>query len=214
MAIKVVFLDCDGTLTTIKSSWEFIHRELGIWDNNAEEYQRMFRSGEIDYDEFCRRDAALWRGLPLSSVMEIVAKIPYQRGAEKLVRFFKERGIFTVVLSTGLSFLVDRVKQELGIDMAVSNELIVQDGILTGDTRINVTYGKKGEWVKKILNMLSINRQNACAVGDGEGDVEMFKAVSLSIGFDHHDTLAPYIDYSIKSGNLLEVIDIIEGYNV
>lgn len=56
MPIKIVFFDCDGTLTKIKSSWEYIHRRLNIWNNNADKYQALFHSGLIDYDEFCRRD--------------------------------------------------------------------------------------------------------------------------------------------------------------
>ena len=53
MATKIVFLDCDGTLTKVKSSWEYLHRRLELWTENADEYQELFRQGRIDYHEFC-----------------------------------------------------------------------------------------------------------------------------------------------------------------
>jgi HAD superfamily PSPase-like hydrolase len=126
MGIKVIFFDCDGTLTKVKSSWEYIHRGLGIWENRADEYQRLFRKGLIDYDEFCRRDALLWKGLALGKVMELVNQIPYRAGAKETVSALRGMGVFTAIISTGLSFLVERARAELGIDAAVSNELLTE----------------------------------------------------------------------------------------
>jgi phosphoserine phosphatase len=80
MPIKIVFFDCDGTLTKVKSSWEHLHRKLGLWTDKADAYQVLFREGKIDYNEFCRKDAFLWKGLSVDKVNEIVEEIPYQRG--------------------------------------------------------------------------------------------------------------------------------------
>ncbi len=78
MATRIVFLDCDGTLTTVKSSWEYLHRRLNLWNGNADEYQTLFRQGVIDYREFCRRDALLWRGLSVGDLKSMIGEIPYQ----------------------------------------------------------------------------------------------------------------------------------------
>ena len=75
MVIKAVFFDCDGTFTKVKSSWEYIHRRLNIWNDYADEYQMLFREGKIDYEEFCRKDALLWKGLSVDEVMKIVSSI-------------------------------------------------------------------------------------------------------------------------------------------
>ena len=213
MPIKIVFFDCDGTLTKVKSSWEYIHRMLGIWGNNADEYQRLFRQGSIDYNEFCRRDALLWRGLSLSGVMEIVNQIPYREGSKEATDSLKEMGVFTVILSTGISFLVDKVGQELGVQMSVSNELLTKNGVLTGEAKINVEHDRKGDWVNKILNSMGIDRASACAVGDGEGDKGMFEAVSLSIGLHPHQSMLPLVSCSIQSGSLAGLVKIIKDYN-
>jgi len=33
---KLALFDLDGTLTTERSAWEYIHRRLGVWDGQAE----------------------------------------------------------------------------------------------------------------------------------------------------------------------------------
>ncbi len=138
--MKIVFFDCDGTLTTVKSSWQYLHERLDLWDGNADEFQRLFRLGRIDYDEFCRRDAALWKGLPVSRVLDIVGEIPYHEGVQETLRALKAEGIVTVVLSTGLSLLVEKVKNELDMDAALANHLIVEDGVLTGEISLTVAH--------------------------------------------------------------------------
>lgn len=209
-----MFFDCDGTLTKIKSSWEHIHRGLGIWENNADEYQRLFREGRIGYGEFCRRDALLWKGLVLKDVVEMVGQIPYQEGSKEVITELKGLGIFTVILSTGLSFLVDKVRDDLGIHMSLSNELLTKGGFLTGEARINVEYEQKGPWVEKILSIVGMVKSEACAVGDGEGDRGMFDAVDLSIGFHPHPSIQSHLSRSIMDGSLAGVLDIIKGHSL
>jgi phosphoserine phosphatase len=213
MAIRIVFFDCDGTLTKVKSSWEYIHRRFNIWDNHADEYQMLFREGKIDYDEFCRRDALLWKGFNLADVIEILKEIPYQEGAAEAVATLRGMGIFTVILSTGLSFLVNRVRDDLGVHMSLSNDLLVKDGVLTGGTAINVLYNKKGYWVNKVLKEKGLNRLASCAVGDGEGDRDMFDAVSLSIMYGSDNNVVPSSVCTIHEGSLTRVVEIIKNHS-
>jgi phosphoserine phosphatase len=212
MAIKVVFFDCDGTLTKVKSSWEYLHRRLNVWDNNADHYQALFRAGKIDYHEFCRRDALLWRGLPVSRVVDMLHNIVYQEGSGEIVGAFKKRGVHTVILSTGLSFLVEKVRNDLGVDRALSNELLSEGGYLNGKIRINVDYDKKGAIVERILKEVGATREESCALGDGEGDAGMFEAVGLAIRLHPHDTTAGTAHRIIHCKSLGDVIGIVEKY--
>jgi phosphoserine phosphatase len=67
--------------------------------------------------------------------------------------------------------------------MAFSNELVSRAGLLTGDIKINVGYNQKGPLVRKVLELLGLQREEASAVGDGDGDKGMFDEVALPIGF-------------------------------
>lgn len=210
MAYRVVFLDCDGTLTPVKSSWEYIHRRLDLWDGFAEIFQEQFKKGRIDYHEFCKKDAALWRGLELEKVQEIINEIPIIHGAKEIVWEFKRRGILTVIISTGISFLVERVKRALGVDISVSNELQVKDGLLTGEIKINVEHGRKDAVIDGILKKLNIKREESIAVGDGLGDLTMFKSVGLSIGFNPEKDVLSFVDYALYSDSLLDLLPYLE----
>jgi len=184
MAIRIVFLDCDGTLTTVKSSWEYLHRRLGLWTDNADEYQTLFRRGVIDYHEFCRRDALLWKGLALGDVESVIREVPYQAGAHDLIGSLKGGGIPTVIVSAGLSLLVDKVCREFSVDLSFSNDLLSRDGRLTGEISIHVDYDLKGPIVRRTLERLGLSSAEASAIGDGEGDRGMFEEVGLPIGFN------------------------------
>jgi len=211
MPIKVIFLDCDGTLTKIRSSWEYLHRRLDLWTSNADAYQTLFREGKIDYYEFCRRDALLWKGLPVSRINEIVNEIPYHDGVAEAIDLLKKLGIFTVIISSGLSFLVNRVREDLSIDVALSNELTSREGLLTGDVKINVEYNRKGRIVRDVLRDLGVGKDESSAVGDGDGDKGMFDEVGLPIGFCFGGDSCTCHDSATRAGTFVEVVEIIRG---
>jgi phosphoserine phosphatase len=212
MAIKVVFFDCDGTLTKVTSSWEYLHRRLNLWDGRADAYQRLFREGKIDYGEFCRRDALLWENLPVSTVLEVVREIPYQEGAREVVNALKDQGIYTVLVSAGLSFLVSRVRDDLGIDFAASNELLANGGFLTGGIRIHVPHDGKRPFVEEKTAALGLTKAQACAVGDGPGDRGMFEAVGLPIGFLPHESILPSIRFAVPGPSLTPLLELIGSH--
>ncbi len=211
MAIRIVFFDCDGTLTTVTSSWQYLHERLNLWDANADEFQRLFRTGKIDYDEFCRRDAALWKGLPERRVRGLIDEIPYHEGVKETIRGLKAAGITTVILSTGLEFLVKRAQAELGIDIAVANALAVDNGMITGDITINVEHDRKGSWVKRILREKGLTKEEAAAVGDGEGDQGMFEEAGLSIGYHPSPKVRPLLDHAFYNGSFQEILKVIRA---
>jgi phosphoserine phosphatase len=183
---KLALFDLDGTLTTERSAWEYIHRRLGVWDGQAEKFQQAYLRREISYDEFCRLDAAIWKGMKSSEVKGILGQIPLQPGAGDLIAYLREKGIGLGIISSGLSFLSDRIKEEFDFDYAVANDLQTEDGILTGGIRINVHYDQKAEWVEDARRIFNLEKEEVFAVGDSSGDIPMFQACGFSIAFNCH----------------------------
>jgi len=97
--------------------------------------------------------------------------------------------------------------------MSLSNDLLVENGVLTGGTAINVQYNKKGSWVNKILKEKGLNKLASCAVGDGEGDEDMFDAVNISIMYGSNDSVAPSSVYTIHGGPLTRVVEIVKDHS-
>lgn len=209
--IKIAFFDCDGTLTAVKSSWQYLHERLGLWDNEADEFQSLFRAGQIDYHEFCKRDAALWKGLPLERVMRVIDEIPYNEGVKETFEGLRADGIVTVILSTGLSLLIEKVKRELGVAIALSNELAISNGIVTGDIKINVEHDHKGRWVETILSRMDMKKEESAAIGDGEGDHEMFESVGTAIGYRPDPKIVHLLDHALYNGSFNKILEILRA---
>jgi phosphoserine phosphatase len=145
-------------------------------------------------------------------VVDVLRDIPYQEGSFEIIKNLRKRGVYTVILSTGLSLLVEKVKGDLDIDMALSNDLLAENGPLTGEIKINVNYNEKGFLVEKILKEAGVTRAEACAVGDGEGDAGMFEAVGLAIGLHPHESFSGKA-HNIKQGqSLLDMLRIVGEY--
>ena len=80
--------------------------------------------------------------------------VPFYPGADELIYYLKDKGLRLAMVSSGLSILSGWVHEKYGFDYSVSNELIHENGILTGKVRIQVYYDQKAEWVRKIQKNL------------------------------------------------------------
>ncbi len=183
---KLALFDLDGTLTTERSAWEYIHRRLDVWTGKAEKFQEAFLRGEISYDQFCRLDAAIWKGMKAADVRDLLKEISFHPGIEDLVAYLRQRGLKLGIISSGLSFLSDRVKEKFGFDYAIANDLKTEDGILTGDINIHVHYDQKAEWVEDARRKFQVEKDDTLAIGDSAGDIPMFAMCGLSVAFNCH----------------------------
>jgi phosphoserine phosphatase len=204
---KLVTFDLDGTLTQERSIWEYIHKQLGKWYGFAEEYQKKFLAGEISYERFCELDAEVWKGMRVEVLLEIVKTVPFHMGANELINYFKHKGLKLAMISSGLSLLSNWVHKKYGFDYSISNDLLHENGILTGKTRIQVYYDKKAEWVERILRQFEVRPEEVIAIGDSIGDIDMFHMVGFSISFNSScPDLDQIANLCIRSQNLADII--------
>jgi phosphoserine phosphatase len=207
LSFKLVIFDLDGTLTRERSIWEYIHIRLGKWYGFAEEYQKQFLAGKISYEEFCERDARVWKGMKVEELLEIVKTVPFHPGAAELIIYLKQKGMKLSVVSSGLSLLSNWVHQKYGFDYSVSNDLLHENGVLTGKVRIQVYYDKKAEWVKRILEQFNVRPEEVMAIGDSIGDIDMFQMVGFSVAFNSScSDLDKIANVCIRSQNLADII--------
>jgi len=204
---KLVIFDLDGTLTRERSIWEYIHKRLGKWYGFAENYQKKFLAGEISYEEFCERDAQVWKGMRVGDLVEIAKTVPFYPGIDELIGHLKQRGLRLALVSSGLSVLSNWVHERFGFDYSVSNDLLHEEGILTGKVKIQVYYDRKAEWVRKILDQYKVEPEESIGIGDSVGDLEMFRVVGFSIAFNSScRDLDQIATHCVQSQNLSDVI--------
>ena len=205
-----VVFDIDGTIVRPVSSWRYIHEKLGNWDVLAHKYQDMFLAKKISYRKFCELDASHWKGMQESKIAGLFNPVPYTKNAKKCLLKLKKEGFGLIALSTGLQYIPDKIKEEIGFKKIVSNRLISRNGILTGRVKINISHGEKGKILRNLLDSMNILPANVICVGDSDGDVPMARICGFSIAFNStSDKLNNIVDYVCKTDDFLEVFNLI-----
>jgi len=202
---KLVVFDVDGTL--MKSfSWQYLHEALGTW-NGGKKYFEQFFHGEITYEEWACLDAALWRGQPLEKILQIVNGMPYSDGAREVLTSLRGKGFKVVLLSAGLTLVTERIRNEIGVDAALANELIVKNGFLTGEVKVNVSFNNKDEALNSILKKFNAEMKDCIAVGDDETLISLFEKVGLAIAFNpSSENVKKHADIVVKSNDLNDIL--------
>ena len=205
---QLVVLDVDGTLTPHRSVWRYIHEQMGLWTEHADRYLEQYCSGEIDYDEFCARDARLWKGVPSSRVESMVRSLPYNPGVSNGLRRLAEAGLPVALLSTGLTLLVDRIRAEFGLRWSLANELASAGGVLTGHAVVNVRDGEKGAALAQLSRETGIEPIRMAAVGDSANDVDVARRVGWFVAYRCTSVdLAEAADHVCESEDFGEAVD-------
>jgi len=183
--IKLVVFDMDGVLADIRSSWEHLHSTFDVsGKHNLGRYLR----GEIDYKEFMRRDIALWGTMHVEQVKHVLDQVPLVDGAKETTESLRKEGIKTAIISAGVSLLAERLKQELGIDYAFANRLVVgNDGLLTGEGEEAADLLDKASLLSRLAERTGLHLSQCAVVGDSVFDIPLFEKAGLSIAFNATD---------------------------
>jgi len=208
MRYELVVFDIDGTITKHISSWQFLHERLGQWDNQAIRYQQMFLAGKISYRKFCRLDAAHWKGMEAGKLYKVLEEIPYSKNVERAVKILKDSGFKLAAVSTGIQFIIDRVKKELGFDYALCNTLKVRRGKLTGGVEVKISHLGKAKVLRSILRRFEIDARKVVVVGDSAGDIPMMRMAGYAIAFNaSSQAVCEAADYCCLSDDFMEACE-------
>jgi len=185
--IKLVVFDLDGVLVESESSWQALHDAFGV--DNEENFQRYLR-GEIDYREFMRSDIRLWGNASREEIVMMLGRVRLMNGAKETIEKLRRAGYKTAIISSGISLLADRVKDQLGIVRSYANSLrFDEDGRLTGEAEELVTLLNKDDVLKRLAASEGLEPLECAVVGDSKFDVAMFKEAGFSIAFNSKDEL-------------------------
>lgn len=182
-AYKALVLDVDGVLTGIDSVWRYLHEHLGVWPQ-ARMNKVLYERGEITYEEWARRDVALWKGWRVEELKNILRGVTLRPGAEELVATARRLGLKVFAISAGIDLLVEEVARRLSLDGFEANRLVIVDGVVTGEVEVTVGYTDKGRVFRDMLRAHGIEPQEAIAVGDSMVDIPMFREAGYPIAYN------------------------------
>ena len=146
----------------------------------------------------------------MEKVKELVLRLRLTEGAEETIKELKKRGYIVGVVSGGFTVATDRIKDILGLDYAYSNELIENDGVLTGEVRGPIMdENAKGKILEEIAKKEGIDLKDTVVVGDGANDISMFKKAGLKIPAPRVKLIAPNVVAFVPACNLLNTSGIL-----
>ncbi|APX92518.1 phosphoserine phosphatase SerB [Halomonas sp. 1513] len=179
---RLVCFDMDSTLIQTEVIDELARRH-GVGDEVAEVTERAMR-GELDFQQSFRERMAKLKGLDESVLAEIAAELPLMEGVERLMAQLKRLGYRTAILSGGFTYFADYLQQRLGFDEVHANELLIENGKVTGEVREPILDAdRKALLLREIAAREGLAMEQTIAVGDGANDLKMLAAAGLGIAF-------------------------------
>ncbi|MGY5775437.1 phosphoserine phosphatase SerB [Rhizobium sp. LEGMi135b] len=208
---KLLIADMDSTMIAQECIDE-LAAEVGLKEKVADITARAM-NGEIAFEPALRERVALLKGLPLSVVVDVIAKrITLTPGGPELIATMKAKGYYTALVSGGFTVFTSRIGATLGFDENRANTLLEENGILTGLVEEPIL-GKqaKVDALNDIAEKLGISTDDAMAVGDGANDLGMLQLAGAGVALHAKPTVSAQARMRIDHGDLTALL-YIQGY--
>jgi phosphoserine phosphatase len=211
---KLVAFDMDGTLINGRGIFLIAEKK-----NFINELSQLIKYDGIDFYEKSIEIAKLSKEFEKNEFLEIFRTVPLHKNIKTVIEQLKNRNIKTAIVTDSYQFLADDLKDRLGIDYAFANNLIINDGIITGELEIHNTElikdfysGKiysicKSNVLEQLCKKLDIIVGESIAIGDGKVDIGMIKTAGLGIAYNAIEEVQ--INADILINDMKEVLDYI-----
>ncbi|MCA8888582.1 MAG: phosphoserine phosphatase SerB [Parvularculaceae bacterium] len=169
--------------------------------------------GELDFEQALDERVGKLKGLPQSVLDEAFrTRITLTPGARTLVQTMRGAGAVAVLVSGGFTFFASRVAALAGFDHYRANELLIDNGALSGAVaRPIIGRAAKEQSLVEFAAKQSIDIADTLAVGDGANDLAMIERAGLGVAFRAKPKVAQAADASITHGDLTALL-YLQGY--
>ena len=213
LPFKLAVFDMDGVLTGTPSSWEFVHRKIGV-DNSRN--LSLFKNGRITYMDFLRSDVELWieklGNVPADYIRGILDLVPLRSGIAETMSSLKKMGIKTAIISGGIYWLAEKISKFADFTEIHANKIQTNaNGEIIPDGTVMVDPGRKDVVLRTLQEKLGIAEKETFSVGDTLQDVAMFRRSGYSIAFNANDfSMTGKASASMKGNDLTQILELIE----
>lgn len=176
------------------------------------------RSFETDTIILTKRIATLLKGKSINQLIEIVENITLVDGTKEIVAELKSRGYIVGIISDSYDCITNHVKNKLGMDFSLSNELEFSKSVCTGEVKIpSFLFSNQKSLCKhsicktnallSILDKYNISIENCITIGDSMNDLCMIKEAGLGLAFCSKDELVNHhADIVIQEPSFSELL--------
>lgn len=210
--VGLLISDMDSTLISIECIDE-IADFTGLKPRVSAITEAAMR-GEINFETSLQQRVALLKDMP----MEVLDRVYDERlrlnpGAEALIEGLRARNIPFALVSGGFTVFTERLRQRLGLDFTLANELEIENGRLTGRVKGRIVGAQaKAGFLRELCQRLAIAPQQAIAVGDGANDLEMMRHAGLSIAYHAKPTVQAQAAMAINHGGLDNILALFDEH--
>jgi len=170
-------------------------------------------NGELDFEQALRARVALLEGQPASIIDQALkTRIFFTAGGAELLATMKANGAYTALVSGGFTAFTQPVSQHLGFHEHHANQLLVDQGVVTGQVSDPILGQQaKVEALERLIAQLSITAQDVLAVGDGANDLGMLQRAGSGVALHAKPSVAAQCDIRINHGDLTALL-FLQGY--
>lgn len=169
--------------------------------------------GEIEFEPALRERVALLKGLPVTVVDEVLkSRITLTPGAVELVRTMRAHGAYTCLVSGGFTLFTRRVAEMIGFQENRANELLTENGKLTGQVAEPIL-GREAKLATLVdlLESFDLDDLDTMVVGDGANDLAMIERAGVGVAYHAKPAVAAAAGARIDHGDLTALL-YMQGY--
>jgi phosphoserine phosphatase len=164
--------------------------------------------GELPFEPALRERVALLKDLPLSVIEETIrAKITLAAGGRELIATLKAHGVYTCLVSGGFTLFTNVIAEKLGFDENRANELLIENGKLSGKVREPILgRAAKLATLQELAGRLGIRMEETIAIGDGANDLDMITASGLGVAIHAKPAVAAAAQARLDHADLSAIL--------
>ncbi len=164
--------------------------------------------GEIEFEPALRERVALLKGLAVGVVDEVLAsRITLTSGARELVQTMRAHGAYTCLVSGGFTLFSGKVAELIGFEENRANELLVEDGKLTGLVAEPILgRAAKLATLVDLRESFDVDGIDTLVVGDGANDLAMIESAGLGVAYHAKPAVAAAAHARIDHGDLTALL--------
>jgi phosphoserine phosphatase len=204
---KLIAFDIDGTIFKDINFWMELHKKFNTLELGKELTKKYLHT---DYDKLVEEVVVkLWKGKNAAPYYELVNSLEYLPGVRETFKHIETRNYMTAIVSASSMDVARRIQKDYAIDYIFANELVINDGKITGDFIWPIGPGKenKAKIIRELCKDLGIYSSEVIYIGDSDSDIDAFKEVGMSIAFNSSsEALKSVATHIVNTHNLADII--------